>query len=903
MKRTSVLAAGLLFLLTVVSFIASDDPLKNMLDKLEKFRSDYPQEKVHLHLDKPYYAIGDNIWFKAYVVNSARNQLSALSKILYVELINEKDSVKQSARIHLRAGQAWGDFHLADSLREGNYRIRAYTTWMRNFGEDFFFDKTITVGNSLSNDYLTDVSYAYSGTGNAEKVVATIRYLDLEGKPVANKEVAYTVQLDFRTVARGKTTTDATGKAQVAFVNNQPWLLKSGKIHTHVKVSDQLSFAKVLPVKSTSTNVSVEFFPEGGDLVEGIRSKIGFKAIGSDGLGVDVEGIISDDRDERVTDFKSEYAGMGTFGLTPEPGKSYRAVFTMKDGSKKTVALPKALKTGYTLAAKHSDKDNIQIRVSMSPSLVGKGDVTIIGHTNGVVSFVSKTKPENATLSSLVPKSKFARGILHLTLFNPGSEPVAERLMFIRKGPSLQVAVSSDKPEYLKREKARLAFEARDAAGQPQVGSFSVAVIDETKVPFDDIYENTILSDLLLASDIKGFVETPNYYFTDVDEKKDRELDNLLLTQGWRRFAWKSILANSFPLLSFHPEKEIGISGTVTDNRGRPVVGGKVTLLSSAGDVLVQDTITDQDGRFAFNKLIFKDSTKFVVQARNAKDRKNVDVNLDMIPPQLVTKNKNAPEVEINVNNSILGYLKNSRNQYNDLRRFGLANRSILLKEVKIVEKKQQARNSSNLNGGGVADAILDESHFASCVTLDQCLQGRVAGLVIQDGIAYSARSMYSSFQGLVPMQLVLDGTYVTPDYLRLISPRDVETVEVLKSASNTAIYGIRGGGGILIITTKRGKQNLGYSSYAAGIATYSPQGFHKVREFYSPDYGDPKTDHRQPDLRSTIYWNPQLMTDETGKGVVEFFNADGTGDYKVILEGVDSHGNIARTVHRYKVK
>ncbi|HEY0899974.1 MAG TPA: TonB-dependent receptor plug domain-containing protein, partial [Sphingobacteriaceae bacterium] len=647
----------------------------------------------------------------------------------------------------------------------------------------------------------------------------------------------------------------------------------------------------------------VQFFPEGGDLVDGIRSRVAFKAVGADGLGVDIEGIITDEDKEKIAEFKSEYAGMGIFGLTPQSGKNYEAVITFKDGSQKSYKLPKALKTGYVLSANNSDSENIRVKVSMSPSLVGKGAVTIIGHSNGIVGYTSQTKAESATLSSTIPKSKFQRGILHLTLFSQKNEPVSERLLFINRPDQLKLIVSSDKPEYLKREKSRIFLEAKDTKGVPQVGSFSVAIIDENKVPFDDIYETTILSNLLLASDIKGYVETPNYYFTDVNDQKIRELDNLLLTQGWRRFTWKSILANAYPLLSFAPEREIGISGIVTDFRGRPISGGKVTLLSSAGDVLVLDTLTDSTGRFAFNNLIFKDSTKFVVQARNAKDRKNVEVELDRIPPQLVTKNKNAPEVEINVNNSMIGYLKNSRNQFEELRRFGLANRSIMLKEVKVVERRQQARNSSNLNGGGVADAVLDDSQFQNCVSLDQCLQGRVAGLIIQDGIAYSSRSMYSSFQGLVPMQLILDGTYVTPDYLRLIPPRDVESVEVLKSASNTAIYGIRGGGGVLIITTKRGKQNLGYTSYAPGIATFNPQGFYKIRDFYSPDYNDPKTNTKIPDLRTTIYWNPQIITDEAGKKQLEFFNADGTGDYKVIVEGVDTNGNIARTIFRYKVK
>src|SRR5690606_27813172 len=108
------------------------------------------------------------------------NQLSNLSKVLYVDLINESDSIKQSLRLPLTAGMAWGDFQLADTLREGNYRIRAYTTWMRNFGESYFFDKTITVGNSVSNNYIGNISYQFSKTGNSEKVVADISYTDLD---------------------------------------------------------------------------------------------------------------------------------------------------------------------------------------------------------------------------------------------------------------------------------------------------------------------------------------------------------------------------------------------------------------------------------------------------------------------------------------------------------------------------------------------------------------------------------------------------------------------------------------------------------------------------------------------------------------------------------------------------
>jgi TonB-dependent SusC/RagA subfamily outer membrane receptor len=152
-------------------------------------------------------------------------------------------------------------------------------------------------------------------------------------------------------------------------------------------------------------------------------------------------------------------------------------------------------------------------------------------------------------------------------------------------------------------------------------------------------------------------------------------------------------------------------------------------------------------------------------------------------------------------------------------------------------------------------------------------------------------------------MQLVIDGIYVEPGFLMSINPNDVETVEVLRSAGNTAIYGIRGGGGVLIITTKRGERNSSYTSYAPGIIDFNPQGFYKGREFYVPNYDDPKINEKIRDLRSTVYWNPSVITDSTGKAVVEFFNADGAGNYRTVIEGIDADGNLGRKEFRYVVE
>lgn len=902
MKRLLILCSALLLVIITVGFIVQDDPLKKLLVQLEKFRNDYPQEKVHLHLDKPYYAIGDNIWFKAYVVNAEDHSLSGISRILYVDLINDKDSVKQSRKLQLTEGLAWGDFTLADTLREGNYRIRAYTTWMRNFGEEYFFDKTISIGNSISNTVLTNVKYTFSKVGNSQNVRADIGYSNLQGEPVVNKEVNYQVQLDFRNIAKGKGTTDSNGQLQINFVNNQPFILKSGKIYTTIKLNEKNSVAKTITVKATSNDVDLQFFPESGNLVTGIRSKVAFKAVGADGLGAPVSGYISDQDDNRVADIRSEHAGMGYFGIQPKEGETYKALVKFEDGSEKTYNLPKPLREGYIISANNLDTANLTIRVAVSPSLYTEGNLTLVAQSNGIVHYASRSPLDKSVFGAIIPKKRFPTGIVQLTLFSPQNDPVAERLVFINHSNPLAILVNTENSENAARAKVKLAIDVKGADGEPATGSFSLSVIDETKVPFNEEDETTIHSNLLLTSDLKGYVEKPNYYFVNPDIDKIRQLDILLLTQGWRRFIWKNILSNAFPAIVYAPEKNLKISGTVTANNGNPVVGGKVTLFSSSGDVVLMDTVTNSEGRFIFQDLYFNDSTNFVVQARNQKNRKNVQIELDRIPPQLVTKNKNAADLENNVNRSLIAYLINSRNQYNELKKYGLVNPSILLAEVKIVEKKPLVNHSSNLNGAGNADAIITAKDLQYATDLATFLQGRVAGIMVRNGVAYSMRSMMSSFSGPVPMQLIIDGMFVQPDFLSSINPQDVESIEVLKSASNTAIYGLRGGGGVLVVNTKRGERNMGYSSYAPGIVSFKPQGLYNSREFYSPNYDDPKINTKIADLRTTIYWNPNIVTLSTGKAMVEYFNGDGIGNYAVIVEGINVKGEIGRTVYRYKV-
>jgi hypothetical protein len=324
-------------------------------------------------------------------------------------------------------------------------------------------------------------------------------------------------------------------------------------------------------------------------------------------------------------------------------------------------------------------------------------------------------------------------------------------------------------------------------------------------------------------------------------------------------------------------------------------------LFTTAGGTFILDTVADAQGKFAFKNLLFKDSIRFVIQARTAKNGKNVEISLDNLPSRSVVKSVRPQDVEVGAE-ALNAYLKFSKKQYDEEAKYGLGNHTILLKEVTVTEKRKSAlANSSNLNGPGNADQVITAEAFEKmgCTTIDQCLQGRLLGVIFRGGVPYSTRSMNT------PMQVILDGVYVESDFLQNIAPMDIASVEVLRTIGNTAIYGSRGGGGVLLINTKRGG-DYNYSAanvYSPGIITYTPKGYYNARQFYAPKYDDPKTNVTIADLRTTIHWVPSIVTDNTGNASFEFFNAGTKGTYRVVVEGINDEGHLGRQVYRYQVQ
>jgi hypothetical protein len=218
---------------------------------------------------------------------------------------------------------------------------------------------------------------------------------------------------------------------------------------------------------------------------------------------------------------------------------------------------------------------------------------------------------------------------------------------------------------------------------------------------------------------------------------------------------------------------------------------------------------------------------------------------------------------------------------------------------------------SSNLNGPGRADQVITSEVFdqhAGCTSIDECLQGLLSGVVFQYGKAWLTSNGTPVSKdspnptGNRPMEIILDGVPV--DDFTSIPPFDVGSVEVLKNISYTMLYGLKGSYGVLVITTKRGLTRTNADiPHTPNSIVYSPKGYYRCREFYSPHYDDPKINKTVADLRSTVYWKPNIVTDKTGHTFFEYYNAGNPGTYRLVVEGIDIEGNLGRKVYKYKVE
>lgn len=878
-----LLAASLLFVFPSQAQETLPDKIQGYFQSIQR---EFPTEKSYLHMDKRIYTLGDDVWFGAYLLAGSSQIPSPLSSTLYVDIFDGSGLLLEQRKVRMENGLGAGDFKIPRFGKTGTYQIKAYTAWMRNFGEEYFLTSSFVVVDGAGGSFLPKVNFTQISTSSGQvRYQVEIDAVSSTGNPLANQT------LELRAL-----TGDTELHTQSLVLNGQGQASFSFSIPEKANPSQRLELiyyengdypvTQMIRLPYSLNLADIQFLPEGGNLVIGKKSNVAFRAIDPDGTPLEIQGEI-----EGQT-FATRFGGMGKLELTPAKADYSANITNPKTGETRTITLPKA------------DANGLVVQVVNNPgaafiTVFVQGEynpisLLLVSQTRGVINYMIQGALANGVWGVRIPKENLISGINHITVLSTDGKPLLERLIFVQKDDSLDLQLSSSGSV---SPRGKLSFNLSGTFNnQPVQGSFSMAVSDADQVSDESNEFGTIFSSLLLTSDLPGKIFQPGYYFKDQEAETMELLDLVMLTHGWRRFTWVDVMANKLPEITHFIERGINIEGQITEQQEtrKGLGGGKVSAVLGEGIEIVSSQY-GPNGRFILRELDYQDSVTVTITAEDNRVRNFVDVSI--IEPEAVFTVINGTFPNQIVWPAALVATFEERNM---LQRLNEDQDVLDLQGVTVEAQSIQKEEDEVRKIYGTGDVTINPDKIPGNVAFTnvfQLIQGRVSGVqVFVSGLDVSVqiRGVGSINSGTGPLYL-LDNFPVDAATLLQVNPRDVSSVDVFKDPARAAIFGAQGANGVIAVYTKTGA-GVGFVSVGGTLVT-KYGGYDSPREFYAPKYDEKTLENASNDSRATIYWNPSIRTDKSGKAQIEFFNSDSAKRQLIIIEGMDAEGRLGRVV------
>jgi hypothetical protein len=790
MNLTKKINLVILILTCFIYANAQDNVLNTIADEFIQNQQSLLSEKIFVHTDKSFYLAGEILWFKLYDVDAGRNKLLDLSKVAYVDIIDKDQKSVLQTKIALNEGTGNGSLYLPVSLNSGVYKLRAYTNWIKNFSPDYYFEKAITIVNSLKSP---DV---------------------------------------------------------------QP---------------------------GQSNNYDIQFFPEGGNLVRGLESKIAFRIADHTGKGIECRGSVINSNNDTVIKFQPLKFGIGNFAFVPAARNTYKAIIKLPD----TILireLPAIYEQGYTM--KVSNTSESKLHITVHTNIKSADSVYLFVHTRQAMKVMERSTLINGTAEFTIDKNKLGEGISQITIFDNENKPVCERLFFIQPSQKLILQLSANQQQFASRKKVDISVSSGDESGKFLPADMSVSVYKTDSL--QTIESDNISNYFWLTSDLKGNIESPDYYFSNKSAEIDEATDNLMLTHGWRRFTWQNVLHPAKATFDFIPEwKGHIITGKVTDIKTGLPAANITTYLSVPGNrIQLYASESDTAGNIRFYTKDFYGPNEIVLQTDSRTDTTykleitnpfSDKFSSTLLPSFDLPDNMKDPllnhSIGVQVQNSFTGeklkqfytpgvdsnaFFGPPDNQYNldDYTRFSTME-EVLREYVYEVLVRRQKENFRLIMADGVNKIFMQDP--------------------------------FTLFNG-VP---VFD-----PNKIMRYDPLKVKKIEVVK---RKYFYGPLILNGIANFITYHPDPPMLSDAHSI-IMDY--EGLQYQREFYSPVYEtQEQISNRLPDFRNLLYWSPEVKTDANGKAEINFYTSDRKGKYIVVFQGINADGKVGAQFFSFEVK
>jgi hypothetical protein len=861
-------------------------------------------EKIYLQLDRKVYTTGETVWFKCIVSNASEHIPSLLSGVLYAELIGADEVILQKKIIKIEKGIGQGNFDLDKKILKGNYLIRAYTQWNQNFDTDFVFEEYIQVftNDSQNKEPIQNIKLIKEATSSDHlQVIFNPQVIDSLQKKELNVYITVDTKKDSLLIKK-----DKNNKYILDYDIKKDSQFASFKIETE----NEKTYAKTVVLNKEY--IDLQFFPESGQLVQGLSSKVGFKALDANGKGKIIEGNIIDENQAVITSFKSNALGMGSFyiGNADSTKKYYAKINT----SSLKFPLPNVAATGTVLSL---NKQGDKVLIKAFSNDTKKDSIYLRISFRGADVYEKKVKLNQGTYQSLISTTDIPEGIVAFTLLDKDKNPIAERLYFNEKPESrIKIQLSTDKEKYSKRELTNLNIQTTNANDEPIKANTSLLVINKKELGEMQNLRQNILSCFLMDSELKGNIENPGYYFKK-NTSSFNDLESLMLSQGWSKYNYSKPYLN----LDVNPEKSLTVSGRVNNlfsekNGKKDVV---LTMITAGKNKSIYNQITDSLGKFKFNlndeygkeiELLFQTS-------KNSGQKINNDVILDQkIAPSISFEYNKAIE---QIDSIVQPFIKKSIKQKEIDDKFKMESGGILLNEVNITAKMSANKQKVTERYGKPKTIISGKEIRAkekkwSYGLYSVLLFYFIDKVTIERDIIGTLRAVVNN---KLPTLIVIDGIPVPfLDYENIpsIPPSEVTSFEIIENAKDFSrlyceVHHELPGcipepwGNIIAIYTRAGV-GLSGTNKSKGLTQTTVPVFDSPKEFYAPKYTNLQPDDWQhPDIRSLIHWQPILKTDDSGKATASFYNTDNKGEMTVIVEAISEEGEIGYQELDYEIK
>ena len=791
MKLKAKVLLAILFLACSGFYLSDNNPVEDIVVGIEKyFQSNY-QEKVFVQTDADLYYSGENLWFSLRLLDARNHTPSKLSKVVHLKLFNEEGVELHHNKVLIDNGFGNSDILLSDTLSSGVYQIHAYTEWMKNFSQEFFFKKKIQV---------------------------------------INKQIEVHAEID------------------------------------------------------RDTELDVSFFPEGGSFINGKLNKVGFKVINSKGLGVDISGVLLNDKDEVVDSIRTYKYGMGSFVLEPAKNRSYRIEFISNNNSYK-FNLPNSVYEGIKMTINTTAPSKVSVELEVTKGYLKQlKKVLLVSHCRGNINYAAEGK---ATSNSIIdiPRSKLSDGINQITIFDQDGNPLLERLIFVR--PKSEQNIQLEKLNTIYKQRTKVELDLKSLIQEE--ANVTVSVHDRKSI--DD---GNIRNYLLLKSDLKGHIENPEYYFQENDSALVA-VDNLMLTQGWVRFNWAHI-KNNHEETKMYSAEDIGpiFRGKLINKSTNKPVTDTLIVLSELGEnpnYLFNRVNANEEFIFNLHKIYGRDQLYV-----NVYDQDSID-QFELVPYSKFNRfNHEFKEPILIDHSSINQYVPDKLKEKRILDNFRIYNPETSV-YWKPTIKEEIFRVGQSLES---PDYSVNPEEYIELNNLEEVVKEIVPGTTIRKVkgktkiFVYEYEPLASAQRDIAPFNkkpatVFLNGVPIFNEEVLFnqLEWSNIKNIDVYIGQYDIADHKFYG---FISITTKDIYTKNSMLAYATNVIQY--EGLTVNKEFYSPKYdvSDPYAD-RTPDFRHLLYWKPNLKIKANETSSVSFYTSDVQGEFYITIEGISKSG------------